>query len=413
VNIGDCMIYDVIIIGAGAAGIFAAANLLSDRKVLILEKNDRPGIKLLMTGSGQCNITNIESIKTFTKRYNNPGVARKVLFSFNNRMLMDYFEGLGLKLIVREDGKVFPQSLKSKDILDVLMREICSSKHQLNCNESVTDIKWQESIGLFSVVTGQRKYTSKKVMVATGGQSYPKSGSDGSFLDILAKIGVKMNSFKPALTSVKVVQYRFKNLSGVAIPSVRLSIERDSKAVVKTKGDLLFTHDSLSGPVILNSSRHIRVDDKMIFDFIPQFDENRLLEEMMHQISSNPRKEIKTIFEDSIILPKRLVESLLDITAIDRRKKASEVSKKNIQRFIGNCKHYEVTVMYKQGFENAMVSAGGVSSEEIDFDNMTWLRNRNMIFIGEVIDIDGETGGYNLQFAFSSAKKAVLGLLFD
>ncbi len=407
------MIYDVIIIGAGSAGLFAAANLSSDLKVLVLEKKDRPGLKLLMTGANQCNVTNNENIKDFIKRYNNPRVARKVLYSFNNKMLMDYFEGLGLKLIVREDGKVFPESLKSKDVLDLLVRVIKNMGHQINCNETVTDIKWQESIGLFSVVTDKLKYTAKKVMVATGGQSYPKSGSDGSFLAVLSKIGIKLNSFEPALTSVKVVQYRFKDLSGVALPDVKMSINRDSKTIIKTSGDLLFTHDSFSGPVVLNSSRNISIHDNLIFDFIPQLTENSLLQEMTEQISINSRKEIKTIVEDIIPLPKRLIEVLLDITAIDKRKKSSEVSKKDMQRFIRNCKHYEATVKSKQGFENAMVSAGGVSIEEINFDNMSWLQNSSLIFIGEVIDIDGETGGYNMQFAFSSAKKAVSGLLFD
>ncbi|MDP3386999.1 MAG: aminoacetone oxidase family FAD-binding enzyme [Eubacteriales bacterium] len=407
------MVYDVIIIGAGAAGLFAAANLPSDRKVMILERNDRPGIKLLMTGASQCNITNIENIKTFIKRYNNPAVARKVLYNFNNIMLMEYFEGLGLKLIVREDGKVFPASLKSKDVLDVLIREIQKKNHQLNCNESAADIKWQESIGLFSVVTDKQKYTAKKVMVATGGQSYPKSGSDGSFIGILTKVGVKTNNFEPALTSVKVAQYRFKDLSGTSLSGVRLSTKRDIRTVIKTTGDLLFTHDSFSGPVILNSSRNINNHDKMIFDFIPQCDEKSLFDGITRQVSNNPRKEIKTTIEESVPIPKRMTEVLLEITAIDKKKKSSEVSKKDIQRFIRNCKHYEVTVMSRQGFENAMVSSGGISNEEINFDNMTWLKNKNLIFIGEVIDIDGETGGYNLQFAFSSAKKAVSGLLFD
>lgn len=407
------MIYDVIIIGAGAAGLFAAANLSSDLKVLVLEKKDRPGIKLLMTGANQCNITNNENIKTFIKRYNNPGVARKVLYSFNNIMLMAYFEGLGLKLIVRDDGKVFPESLKSKDVLDLLVREIQKKGHKLNCNEAATDIKWQESIGLFSVVTDKFKYSAKKIMVATGGKSYPKSGSDGSFFAVLSKIGIKLNSFEPALTSVKVVQYRFKDLSGIALEGVRLSIKRENKIIIKTTGDLLFTHDSFSGPVVLNSSRSISIHDNMIFDFIPQYDENGLLQEMTDQISINSRKEIKTIVEDILPLPKRIIEVLLDISAIDKRKKSSEVSKKDMQQFIRNCKHYEVTVKSKQGFENAMVSAGGVCNEEINFDNMSWVQNKNLIFIGEVIDIDGETGGYNLQFAFSSAKKAVSGLLFD
>jgi hypothetical protein len=407
------MIYDVIIIGAGAAGLFAAANLSEDLEVLILEKNDRPGIKLLMTGSNQCNITNIENIKTFIKRYNNPSVARKVLYSFNNIMLMDYFEGLGLKLTVREDGKVFPESLRSKDVLDVLMREIQKKDHQLNYNESVIDIKWQESIGLFSIATDKQKYTARKVLVATGGKSYPKSGSDGSIIEVLTKLGVEVKSFEPALVSVKVEQYPFKDLSGISLKFVRLSTKRGSRSIIKTSGDLLFTHDAFSGPVILNSSRNINKQDRMIFDFTPLWDANSLLQEMTDQISANPRKEIKTIAEDSLPLPKRMTEVLLNISAIDKKKKASEVSKKDLMRLIGNCKHYEVSAISKQGFENAMVSSGGVTNEEINLVNMTWLKNKNLIFIGEVIDIDGETGGYNLQFAFSSAKKAVTGLLFD
>ena len=407
------MIYDVVIIGAGAAGLFAAANLSSDRKVLILERNDRPGIKLLMTGASQCNITNIENIKTFIKKYNNPKIARKVLYSFNNAMLMAYFEGLGLKLQLREDGKVFPESMRSKDVLEVLMKEIRSKNHQLNCNESVQYIRWQESIGLFSVVTDKLKYTTKKIMVATGGQSYPKSGSDGSFISVLSNIGVRINSFEPALTAVKIMDYQFKDLSGVALEGVKLSIKRSDGTIIKSKGDLLFTHDALSGPVILNSSRNIGINDRMIFDFIPQFDENSLFKEMTDHITVSPRKEIKTIAENSIPLPKRMVEVMLDLTGIDRKKSSSEVSKKDIRMLIANFKHYEATVMSKLGFENAMVSSGGIAIEEINFSNMTWLKNKNLIFIGEIIDIDGETGGYNLQFAFSSAKKAVSGLLFD
>lgn len=407
------MIYDVVIIGAGAAGLFAAANLTSDRKVLILERNDRPGIKLLMTGASQCNITNIENIKTFIKKYNNPKAARKVLYSFNNTMLMAYFEGLGLKLQVREDGKVFPESMRSKDVLEVLMKEIRSKKHQLNCNESVTDIRWQESIGLFSVVTDKLKYATKKIIVATGGQSYPKSGSDGSFISVLSNIGVRINSFEPALTAVKIKDYQFKDLSGIALEGVKLSIRRSNGTNIKSIGDLLFTHDALSGPVILNSSRNIVINDKMIFDFIPQFDENSLFKEMTDHIIANPRKEVKTIAENSIPLPKRMVEMMLELTGIEKRKNATEVSKKDIQRFIRSLKHYEAIVMSKSGFENAMVSSGGIAIEEINFSNMTWLKNKNLIFIGEIIDIDGETGGYNLQFAFSSAKKAVSGLLFD
>ncbi|HAE42529.1 MAG TPA: hypothetical protein DCG34_06355 [Clostridiales bacterium] len=407
------MIYDVVIIGAGAAGLFAAANLSSDRKVLILERNDRPGIKLLMTGASQCNITNVENIKTFIKKYNNPKIARKVLYSFNNAMLMAYFEGLGLKLQVREDGKVFPESMRSKDVLEVLMKEIRSKNHQLNCNESVQYIRWQESIGLFSVVTDKLKYTTKKIMVATGGQSYPKSGSDGSFISVLSNIGVRINSFEPALTAVKIMDYQFKDLSGIALEGVKLSIRRSDGTIIKSKGDLLFTHDALSGPVILNSSRKIGIKDKMIFDFIPQFDENSLSKAMTDHITANPKKEVKTIAENSIPLPKRMVEVMLDLTGIDRKKSSSEVSKKDIRMLIANFKHYEATVMSKLGFENAMVSSGGIAIEEINFSNMTWLKNKNLIFIGEIIDIDGETGGYNLQFAFSSAKKAVSGLLFD
>ena len=404
------MIYDVLIVGGGAAGLFAAANLDKKYKTALIEGNKRVGIKLQMTGAGQCNLTNSENIKKFPARYNNPGFVRKILYEFNNNMLMDYFKNNGVELSVREDNKVLPADYSASTVVDFFIEEIKRRKHDMFLNEKVIEIKYIESKSIFNVKTQNDKYSTKKLILAGGGKTYPKSGSDGSLIDLIKKIGVVTIDLKPVLTSVEVEHYRFKDLSGIALKDVKITISGKNKKKIKKSGDFLFTHKDISGPVILNNSRYMKVEDELVVDYLPDESAEVLEARVKKAAIESPRKTIKTVFEESINLPRRMVEKLLEVSQIHSAKKISEVSKKETRRFITNCKEYKYKIKKISGFESAMVTSGGVDTDEINPDNMSWIKNKNLYFVGEMIDIDGETGGYNLQFAFSSAKKTIIGL---
>ncbi|SHJ42390.1 hypothetical protein SAMN02745751_02525 [Dethiosulfatibacter aminovorans DSM 17477] len=404
------MIYDVIIVGGGPAGLFAAANIDKKYKTVLLEGNKRVGVKFLMTGAGQCNITNAENIKKFPSRYNNPGFVRKILYEFNNIMLMEYFEKNGLKLAVREDNKVFPADYKASTVVEFFVGEIKKRNHEIKLNEKVAEIKYIETAEMFNVKTGNNNYSARKLILAGGGKSYPATGSDGSLFSILKNIGVTVSEPRPALTSVRVEDYSFKELSGVAIKNVNITISGPDKKKIKKTGDILFTHKDISGPVILNNSRYMDKGDEIVVDFIAGDTMDFLEKKIREAASGAPKKAVKSVLEENIDLPNRLIERLIDASEFDPMKKISEVSKKEIRRFITNCKEYRFKINSFSGFESAMVTSGGVSVDEIEPKNMSWVRNKNLHFIGEMVDIDGETGGYNLQFAFSTAKKTIIGL---
>jgi hypothetical protein len=407
------MIYDVIIVGGGPAGLFAAANLDKKYKTVLIEGNKRIGVKLLMTGAGQCNITNAENIKKFPLKYNNPGFVRKILYEFNNLMLMEYFNNNGLDLIVREDKKVFPADFKASSVVGFFIEEIKKRNHEILLNEKVVEIKYIESNRIFNIKTKNNKYSTRKLILAGGGKSYPSSGSDGSLIEIAKNMGVRVNKPRPALTSVQVVNYMFKDLSGIALENVKITIScKDNKKIKKT-GDMLFTHKDISGPVILNNSRYMNRGDEIIVDFLAGEYIDILEDRIRKAVSKTPKKAVKTVLEENINLPKRMVGKLIEISEINHMKKISEISKKEIRRFVLNCKEYRFKVKEFSGFESAMVTNGGVDIDEIDPKDMSWIKNKNLYFIGELIDVDGETGGYNLQFAFSTAKKTISGLGFD
>lgn len=404
------MIYDVIIVGGGPAGLFAAANIDKKYKVALLEGNKRVGVKLLMTGAGQCNITNAENIKKFPSRYNNPGFVRKILYEFNNIMLMEYFKNKGLELVEREDKKVFPSDYKASSVVEFLVEEIKIRKHEIFLNEKVVEIKYIKTAEVFNVKTGKNIYSARKLILAGGGKSYPATGSDGSLFDVLKNFGVGIIKPRPALTSVRVDNYIFKELSGIAVRNVNITISGSGKKKMKKSGDILFTHKDISGPVILNNSRYMDKGDKIVVDFITGYTIDSLEKKIREATYGAPKKAVKTVLEENIDLPKRMIEIFINASNLDPMKKISEVSKKEIRRFLSNCKEYGFSINGFSGFENAMVTSGGVNVDEIEPKDMSWVGNKNLHFIGEMIDIDGDTGGYNLQFAFSTAKKTIIGL---
>lgn len=267
--------YDVIIVGAGPAGLFAAAAIGPDIRGLILYNRQRPGLKLLMAGSGQCNLTREGDIRDFITHYGPAGKSiRKTLYTWSNQRLMEYMEELGVPLMVREDHKVFPHSLKGWDVLTALVRKAESNGFRLEGERTVTGITREQDH--FLVAAGNRSYKANRVILATGGLSYPTTGSDGSIHPVLRQLSIPLAEMKPALTPVYVEQYPYEELSGLSFPEVAIKMDGQQET-----GPLLLTHQCFSGPAILNLSRYAAPGRKLQIGWIPTGSETPMLKSFL------------------------------------------------------------------------------------------------------------------------------------
>jgi len=412
------MTYDLIIIGAGAAGLFAAANAPADRKTLVLEKMDSPGKKLLMTGSGQCNLTNNEPIKNFLTRYGPNGKhLRPVLFPFSNLALMEFFEQHGLPLKVREDGKVFPASLKSSDVLELLLRLGWERGIAFSYGSAVTRIDCLSSESEehgFSVQTAEGEFLSKRVLVATGGASYPQTGSDGAFFECLGHHGLelKLVERRPALVPIFVNDYPYSGLSGVTFPDCTIEVTHKGDGTAggstKAEGSLLLTHKGFSGPAILEISRYVSQGDRLTINYLPNlaYNTDTLRTELIQKATGDAR-QIVTILESITELPRSFLECICKLCHVTPNEKASRLSGREMGLLAKQITADSYEISDTGGFQTAMTTTGGVSLDEVDLRTMEAKRYPGLYFAGEVLDVDGDTGGYNLQFAFSSAMRAV------
>jgi predicted Rossmann fold flavoprotein len=408
-NLGvSFMIYDLIIIGAGAAGLFAGASLPSPVSGLILEKKAAPGRKLLMTGSGQCNLTHGGSIKDFITHYGNNGAKiRPVLYRFNNLAVADFFEQRGVPLTEREDGKVFPASLKAKDVLNVLTD--CCKKNGLQFQFSTAPDRITFQQDVYTVHCGERAYQARKVIAATGGCSYPATGSDGSFFSVLRDIGIEIAPLAPALVPVFTELYPYESLSGISFQDAEVSVNS-----VKNRDALLLTHTCFSGPAVLNISRLARPGDTVVFNYYPAKPEEIVVRELSALMTGNG-KQLLTVLNEyfnrdasglSSEMPKRFLETVCRRAGIDAAEKASRISPALLKSAVRLIVRDEYKILKLGGYESAMVTSGGVVLSEIDLKIMESIKYPGLYFAGEVLDVDGDTGGYNLQFAFSSGSLA-------
>ncbi|MDO4517943.1 MAG: aminoacetone oxidase family FAD-binding enzyme [Bacillota bacterium] len=419
------MIYDTIIIGAGAAGLFYGANdtekenNLKDsnhsRNKLILEKTGKPGLKLLMSGKGMCNITHGGSIKDFLQHYGEKGnKVRSCLYRNNNQKLMSFLEDGGIPLLEREDGKIFPRSLNSRDILDLLLNRTRANGYDLRANSEVTDMEIVEessvSVGGDSVsdetssskilVTLRDKtiLATKRLIIATGGASYPSTGSDGSFMKIIERsLKIDITPLRPALSPIYVQNYNYGNLSGISFEQATV---RSGKH--QTQGPLLLTHKGFSGPAILHLSQYVKAGDELIINFMGTMDFNSLLSLLKRKQHGNNRG-ISNFLSQEFALPKAFADSL----ATKPASKFSSAKPQELEAIARNLTEASFSVSGVGGFKEAMVTAGGVALHEVDLKTMRLFKYPQINVIGEALDINGDTGGYNLQFAYSSAMAAL------
>lgn len=398
------MIYDLIIIGAGAAGLFAGASLPSAVSGLILERNAAPGRKLLMTGAGQCNLTHGGSIKDFIAHYGKNGAKiRSALYRCNNLATAGFFEQRGVPLTEREDGKIFPASLNAQDILNVLTDCCRKNGLQFQFSTAVDRITFLQDV--YTVHCGARAYQAAKLIIATGGCSYPVTGSDGSFFNVLREMGIDIAPLTPALVPVFAEQYPFESLSGISFQDAEVSVNS-----TKNRDAVLLTHTGFSGPAVLNLSRYARPGDTVVFNYYPAKPEEIIFKELSRLITGNGKQLLTVLYEyfnrdasgSSSEMPKRFLETVCRRAGSDAAEKASRIFPALLKSVVGLIVRDEYRIRKLGGYESAMVTAGGVALTEIDLKTMESKKYPGLYFVGEVLDVDGDTGGYNLQFAFSS-----------
>jgi predicted Rossmann fold flavoprotein len=395
----------IVIIGCGPAGLFCALQAAGKgREVMLLEKNTSCGRKLLMTGSGQCNLTHDGDIGEFFSHYGNNGLfLRHALREFTNRDLMAFFEERGLRFTVEHGGKIFPASRRSSDVLSILLAECVRRGVQLTCGQMVKKVIREEKG--FAVETGAKSCQADILVIATGGASYPATGSTGDGYRIARELGHTVTEIAPALTPIIAQDYPLGDLAGLSFENLPISLFRKGKRVHKVSGDLLLTHSGLSGPGVLDLSRFILPGDLLKVSFFTGGDHEAIRKKVTDALALSGSRQVKTMLA-GLPLPERFARRIAELAGLSPDLSCSQLTKKARQEISALLAGFPFSVLRLGGFEEAMVTRGGVALSEIDPKTMESRLVPGLYCIGEVLDIDGDTGGYNLQAAFSTSMVA-------
>jgi len=399
------MKYDVAVIGGGAAGMIAAGRAAEmGAKVLLIEKNKQLGVKLLITGKGRCNITNAEeNIKDLISFYDKKGKFLYPAFHrFSNKAVVNFFENNGLETKEERGKRIFPLSDKAQDVVNSLKNYLKNNNVEVLLNASVSKLMFNSDKIQSIVLQSGEEIQADNIIIATGGKSYPQTGSTGEAYTWLKQLGHHIIPTKPALTPIVVQEKWIKELAGLSLKNVEISLWNEKK-IASFFGEALFTHNGLSGPTILNLSNKVNLKEKQIIkiDFKPALDNQKLDLRIRRDFEAQSSKQFKNVL--TALLPKKLISTFIRLSEIPEEKKVAEISKKERKKLLLLFKEFELNIKDIIGYEKAIVTAGGVDLMEINPKTMQSKKINNLFFAGELIDIDGPTGGYNLQVAWSTA----------
>ena len=392
----------IAIIGGGPAGMMAAGTaLLYGADVTVFDQSGRLGKKLAITGKGRCNVTNRCQTQEFLENVTkNPRFLYTALNEFDTESTISFFENLGVKLKSERGKRVFPESDRAKDIVDAMVEY---SKGAEKIFHKVKSIKKLED-GRFSV-TSDKDYIFDKVILATGGKSYPLTGSDGSGYRLAMKLGHKVTELVPSLIPIESPSLVCPELQGLSLKNISVEIKNsDGKSLYKDFGEMLFTHFGVSGPVILSASAHIRnydISDLVLsVDLKPALDEKTLDNRLLSDFSKNSNKDFINAL--SALLPSKLIPVFVRLSGIDERKKVNVITKEERRKIVYLLKHFEISLSKFRPIEEAIITSGGVDVKDIKPKTMESKITEGLYFAGEIIDLDAYTGGFNLQIAFST-----------
>lgn len=401
----------VAIIGGGAAGLLAGiAAAQNGAQVTIFEKMRLPGKKIMITGKGRCNITNACEIPEFIK--NIPGNGRflnSALHRFTNDDIVLLLESHGLQTKVERGGRIFPVSDKAKDVVDTLVKIFTEAGGKLQLDTKVIEILAKDG-QVTGVKTISGVYTADAVILAAGGASYPGTGSDGGGAKLAAKLGHKIVPLRPSLVPLESDYPYVDDLQGLSLRNVQGTLTADGEKIGSEFGEMLFTHFGVSGPIILSLSNLAAkaLDEgkevELHIDLKPALSEEKLDARIQRDFTQYSKKQLANGMKD--LLPQRLIPVVCDMAYLDEEKFINQISREERHRLLAALKNFCVPITSTRPLAEAIVTAGGVSVKEINPKTMESKLIRGLHFAGEVMDVDGYTGGYNLQAAFSSGHAA-------
>lgn len=396
----------VIVVGGGAAGmmaaIFAARN---GREVTLLEQNEKLGKKLFITGKGRCNFTNACDIEElFQNIVTNPKFLYSAFYSFSNQMVMDFFEELGLPYKIERGNRVFPVSDHSSDVIKVLERELRKQKVEILLHTKVKSLFIEKNICKGVILTDGKKLSADSVVVATGGVSYPRTGACRDGYDFATFAGHTITDIQPSLVPFELQDECCKDLMGISLKNVSATIYAEGKKVYSDFGEMLFAHFGVSGPIIIKASayihKYIGKELELYLDLKPALDDKQLDERLLRDFKLFQNKQLKNSLDK--LLLRALVPVVIEKSGLDGEKKINELTKEERRILGATVKKLPFTITGLRGFDEAIITKGGIAVKEIDPGTMESKLTGGLYFAGEVLDLDALTGGFNLQIAWST-----------
>lgn len=402
----------IIVIGGGAAGLMAALfSAQSGLPVTLLEKNEKLGKKIYITGKGRGNLTNTAEREMFLSRvFRNPRFMYAPLAALDNTATMDLFGSLGLSLKVERGGRVFPESDHASDITAALTRALRDRRVEIRLNDAVKDIIEDPNGDCAGVETlaGDR-IEGGAVIIATGGLSYPSTGSTGDGYGFAARLGHSIRETSPGLVPLETVETWPGELAGLSLKNVRLTAFQShrKKALYSEMGEMLFTHSGISGPLVLTLSSLLPKDLSCIsleIDLKPALDEQKLENRLLRDLAQAPNRQLSAVMDG--LVPHRLGQRVLALARIPGSIRANSLQAPARKQLVNVLKHVPLAISGTGGYEEAIITRGGVDVKEIDPATMSSRKHKGFYFAGEVLDLDAATGGYNMQIAFSTGALA-------
>lgn len=406
----------VLIVGGGAAGMMAAiAAAGNGHEVHVYEKNEKLGKKLFITGKGRCNLTNACDMDTlFASIVSNPKFLYSAFYGFTNEQTMAFFENLGLRIKVERGNRVFPVSDHSSDVIRVLEKEMERLGVQVHLHSEVKEVLTTENVFSGILLGNGKKTQGDACVIATGGLSYPSTGSTGDGYRFAENLGHRVAELSPSLVPMEVKEWYAKELQGLSLRNVTATVYDGKKKLYEEFGEMLFTHYGVSGPIILSASSVVgkklgtkkgqKKELVLKLDLKPALSMEQLNQRVLRDFEEQKNKQFKNAVDK--LFPAKLKPVMIELSGIFPEKKVNEISKEERHRFVELIKNFRMTLTGRRGFQEAIITRGGVSVKDVDPGTMESRHVKNLYFAGEVLDLDAVTGGFNLQIAWSTGYAA-------
>ncbi|MFR1708551.1 MAG: NAD(P)/FAD-dependent oxidoreductase [Clostridium sp.] len=394
----------VVVVGGGPSGMMAAIAASKNNKVVLIDKNNKLGKKLFITGKGRCNVTNGKDISEFFDYIpTNPYFLYSALYTFTNEDTIKFFKEKGVELKVERGDRVFPKSDKSSDIIKAFEKALIENNIEIRLGVAVKDLKVKNHKITSVILESGESIECDNVILATGGASYPQTGSNGDGFKLGKKLGHSIVPIKPSLVPIEIDEEWVKEVQGLSLRNIQLTVlNNNNKVIFKEQGEMLFTHFGISGPLCLSASSLIKSEGKykIVINLKPAFSEKELDLRIQKDFLKYNNKDFKNALND--LFPQKLIPIMINLSKIPESQKVNSITKEQRRYFVNLISNLTMNVRGLRTIDEAIVTSGGIDTKEIDPSTMKSKLISNLSFAGEVIDVDAYTGGYNVQIAIST-----------